>query len=128
MERWSRLTQALVRVLDRVAPQPLSDQDRDLVEALVAEYELGGPTPPDWMVEVLGDIVSRNVSRKKRCVPDEPALACVLEGIQEELFPLGVDDYGEHLTWPLPAFGVRLVVIRETSAPGSLVHLERLKR
>ena len=127
MDRWSRLTHALAPILDRVAPAPLSDEDRDLVEVLVADYGLDAPDPPAWMVEVLEDIIRGHVGRPRRGVADENNFACVLEEIQDELFPLGVDDYGEGMTWPLPAFRVRLVVIRETSAPGALIHLERQK-
>ncbi len=126
MDRWSRLTSALAPILDRVAPGPLSEEDRDLVEVLVADYGLDGPDAPAWMVDVLEEIAHGHVGRPRRGVPDENKLSCVLEEIQDELFPLGLDDCGEDMTWLLPAFGVRLVVIRETSGPGPLVYLKRL--
>ena len=127
MEKWSQLTLSMLPVLDSLAPRQLTDKDRDFLELQVADYGLNGPNPPDWMIELFRDILKRKTSRPRRCVPNEIPLACVLVEIQDELFPLGVDDYGEGLCWALPTFGVRLVIIRETRALGSLVHLERLK-
>ena len=127
MEHWSQLTLAMRPVLDSFAPRPLTDKDLAFLELQVADYGLNGPNPPDWMIELFQDIVKRNTSRPRRCVPNDIPLVCVLVEIQDELFPLGVDDCGEWLTWALPVFGVRLKIIRETRSPGSLVHLERLQ-
>ncbi len=126
MEKWSQLTLALLPVLDSLAPGPITDKDRDFVELQVVDYGLCGPNPPSWMIDLFQDIVNRNSSRPRRYVPDDNPLACVLLEIQDELFQLGIDDYGEDLIWALPAFGVRLIIIRETDGRGSLVHLERL--
>jgi hypothetical protein len=130
VERWSRLTRAVSPVLDRIGPVPFSDEDRDLLEILVSDHELGGPEPPGWMVELFEDIAAGRVSRPRRWVPGEyprgeNGLANLLADIEAELFPLGVDDYGEGVSWPVPPFGVR-VIIRETSASGPWVYLERL--
>jgi hypothetical protein len=133
VERWSPLTLAIASVLDRIAPVPLSDETRDLLEVVVEDHGLSGPSPPGWMVGLFGDILARRTTRPRRWVPDgypmgEMGLANVLADIEQELFALGVDDYGEGVVWPIPGCGVRVVVIRESSAPGPWVYLERLAR
>ena len=131
VDRWSKLTQAVVPILDRFAPAPLSDEDRDLLEVLVGDQELNGLEPPCWMVELFEDIAAGRVSRPRRWVPGgypqgENGLACLLAEIEAEFFPLGVEDYGEDVSWPIPPFVVRLVVVRESAAPGPWLYLERL--
>jgi hypothetical protein len=133
VERWSPLTLAIAPVLDRIASQPLTDEGRDLLEIVVEDHGLSGPSPPSWMIELFGDILARRTALPRRWVPDgyplgEMGLANVLADIEAELLPLGVDDYGEGVKWPIPGCGVRVVVIRESLAPGPWVYLERLKR
>jgi hypothetical protein len=132
VEHWSPLTLALVPVLDRIAPAPLTDEARDRLEAIVESHGLDGPAPPGWMVELFNDICARRTGRPRQSVPDgyplgENGLANVLADIEEELLPLGVDDHGEGVTWPIPGCGVRVVVIRESTSPGPWVYLERLE-
>jgi hypothetical protein len=121
VERWSLLTLAIAPVLDRIAPVPLSDETRDLLEVIVDDHGLSGSSPPEWMVELFSDILARR-TRPRRRVPDgyplgEMGLANVLADIEQELFPLGVDDYGEGVTWPIPECGVRIVINRESVVP-----------
>jgi hypothetical protein len=71
VERWSRLTLAVLPVLDRLAPVPFSAEDRDLLEVLVSDHELDGPEPPGWMVELFEDIAAGRVSRPRRWVSSE---------------------------------------------------------
>jgi len=129
--RWSRLTLVVSNVIDRIAPTPLSDECRDVLEVLIADHGLDGPSPPEWMVELFEDIAEGRVDRPRRQVPSgyplgENGLANLLADIEESLFPLGVDDCGEDVSWPVPPFDVRVVVVRETSTPGPMVYLERL--
>ena len=82
-------------------------------------------------MELLTDIMGRRVDKPRRKVPaeyphGENGLANVLADIEQELFPLGVDDYGEGLVWTLPGCGVRVVVSRETRRPGPWLIVERL--
>jgi hypothetical protein len=130
VDRWSPLTLAIAPVLDCIAPQPLTDQGRDLLEIVVEDHGLSGPSPPQWMIDLFGDILACRTAVPGRWVPDgyplgESGLANVLADIEAELLPLGVDDYGEGVMWPIPAIGVRVVVIRESSAPGPWVYVER---
>jgi hypothetical protein len=111
----------------------MTDEGRDLLEVIVGDHGLSGPSPPVWMVELFSDIRAGHTARPRRWVPDgyplgEMGLANILADIEAELFPLGVDDYGEGVAWPIPRCGVRVVVIRESTAPGPWVYLERLPR
>lgn len=131
MNRWSRLTVVVAAVLDRMAPAPLSAEDRDLLEVLVADHLLDGPAPPEWMVALFEDIAASRFNRPRQLVPGEyprgeMGLANLLADIEDELFPLGIDDYGEFVHWPIPPFGVRVVISRETRGPEPRLYLERL--
>lgn len=131
MERWSPLTLAIASVLDRIAPATLTDECRDLLEIIVDDHGLNGPAPPTWIVELFRDIRTGQTAWGRRWVPPgyplgESGLANVLADIEAELLPLGLKDDGEELVWPIPSCGVRLVVIRESLAPGPLVYLEQI--
>jgi hypothetical protein len=89
VERWSRLTQAIAPVLNGIAPAPLTDEVRDLLEVVVHDHGLSGPTPPDWMIELFDDILARRVDKPRRWVPDsypfgEMGLANILADVGRE--------------------------------------------
>ncbi len=117
-ERWSRLTRAIVPVLEKIASHPILDDERDLFEVIIAEHGLDGESPPEWMVELFDDVLNQRVDGPRRFVPvgypeGENGLSNILLDIQAEIMPLGYEDYGEGADWPIPSCGVRVDVSRE---------------
>ena len=118
VERWSRLTRAIVPVLEKIASHPMLDDERDLLEVLIEEHGLDGESPPEWMVGFFDDVLNQRVDGPRRFVPmeypeGENALSNILLDIQAEIMPLGYDDYGEGAEWPIPNCGVRVYISRE---------------
>ena len=117
-KRWSRLTRAIVPVLEKIAAHPILDDERDLVEVLIEEHGLDGEAPPEWMVELFNDVLNQRVDEPRRFVPweypeGENGLSNILLDIEAEIMPLGYDDYGEGANWPIPNCGVQVYISRE---------------
>ncbi len=117
-KRWSRLTRAIVPVLEKIASQPMPDDERDLLEVLIEEHGLGGDSPPEWMIRLFDDVLNQRADGPRRFVPmgypeGENGLSNILLDVQAEIMPLGYDDYGEGADWPIPSCGVRVYISRE---------------
>ena len=122
VERWSRLTRAIVPVLEKIAAHPMLDDERDLFEVIIQEHGLGGESPPEWMVELFDDVLNQRVDGPGRFVsmgyPEgEDGLSNILLDIQAEIMPLGYRDYGVGADWPIPSCGVRVYISRENRDP-----------
>jgi hypothetical protein len=115
MKEPSPLARRLFSLVERIRGSALSQSDAERIETSLHDHDLAAK-PPDWMTELFDDILQGRTGR--RVIPagypsGENGLANVLATIEEELGTVGIDDYGEGINWPIPALGVRVVVIRE---------------
>ena len=120
VERWSRLTRAIVPVLEKIVSHPILDDERDLFEVIIEEHGLDGEAPPEWMIGLFDDVLNQRVDGPTRFVPwgypeGESGLSNILLDIQSEIMPLGYDDYGEGADWPIPSCGLQVYISRENS-------------
>jgi hypothetical protein len=83
------------------------------------------------MIQLFDDIRSRRIESTGRHLPSnypfgENGLSNVLADIESELMPLGIEDYGEGISWPIPGCGVKVVILRETNASVPLLYIKTL--
>jgi hypothetical protein len=92
---------------------------RDMIEEIVVGHDLDADRAPAWMFEFLSRIRNRHLTPRSAEyeIPagyphGENGLFNVLADISE-VYSLGLDDYGEGLTWSISGLGIRVSVIRE---------------
>ena len=125
-QQHSPLTLVLFDLLQRGFGDDPSAERLVQLEALVSDHDLEGEKAPAWMFEFFSRILNRRLTPRtdRYVIPcgyphGENGLCNVLLDIDHDIKPLGLDDSGEGLTWPIPRLGIRVVVIREWGSEDS---------
>lgn len=122
---YSRLTLVLTELLERGFGAAATDEVRDVVEIAVSDHDLDGDKAPPWVFEFLSRILNRRMTPRTEGykIPSgyphgEDGLCNVLLDIEQGLQPVGLDDYGEDLKWPIPGLGLQVSILREGIGEG----------
>ncbi|MEZ0367869.1 MAG: ankyrin repeat domain-containing protein [Candidatus Sericytochromatia bacterium] len=119
----SRLAQAMLPVLEKIAARSLSFEERALLEEILTDHGLEGASPPEWMLALFDDILASRGDKPACDVPTgypggENGLANILADIHSQFLALGVEDEGESVCWEIPSCGVTMFISRESGIPG----------
>lgn len=117
------LAKAMLPVLEKVAGRTLTQAELALLEEILTNHGLEGPSPPEWILNLCADILGGRCDQIGRKIPSgyplgENGLANVLSEIELHLLPLRLNNQGEYQSWPIPACGVTVYIGRETQTPG----------
>lgn len=117
------LAEAMLPVLEKVAGRTLTQAELALLEEILTNHGLEGPSPPEWILNLCADILGGRCDQIGRKIPSgyplgENGLANVLSEIELHLLPLRLNNQGEYQSWPIPACGVTVYIGRETQTPG----------
>jgi hypothetical protein len=122
---YSPLTLVLAELLECGYGVAATVESRGVIELAVSDHDLDGDKAPAWLFEFLSRILHRRMTpRTERYkIPSgyprgENGLCNVLLDIEQAFRPLGLDDYGEDMKWPIPGLGLEVSIIREGNSEG----------
>lgn len=131
---YSPLTLVLADLLERGLGATAGEKMRELLEIAIREHALEGENAPAWMFEFFSRILNHRLAPRTeryeipRGYPHgEEGLCNLLLDIDRDVHPLGFDDYGEGVMWPISDLGLRVGIIREWNGEGYGVVIDALQ-